>query len=117
MRSLDGPVICDIAGCGLPMTCAPRVDRKHQIYYRCRNTRVHGDRREVATKYTMFYNRKSRVAVTIRVLFRLMNKDSLINIYQDLSLNKNAVAQVYQDMVVMMHDDLNESFSEKLGKR
>jgi len=53
----------------------------------------------------MFYKRRSSVVITMRVLFRLMNKVRQSAIYNDLSLSRNAINQIYEDMISMFDSD------------
>ena len=41
----------------------------------------------------------------MRVLFRLMNKVRQSAIYNDLSLSRNAINQIYEDMISMFDSD------------
>ena len=97
------------------MTLEYRSDRSEH-YYRCRGGAEHRDGRVSATKGSLFYQRRSSVVITMRVLFRLMNKDKPTTIYNDLSLSRNSIAQVYEDMIAMFDSDFCRNNPIQLGK-
>ena len=45
------------------------------------------------------------MVIIMRVLFRLMNKVRQSAIYNDLSLSRNAINQIYEDMISMFDSD------------
>mgnify|MGYP003419482585 FL=1 len=52
----------------------------------------------------------------MRVLFRLMNKVRQSAIYNDLSLSRNAINQIYEDMISMFDSDFVRNNPIQLGK-
>ena len=51
----------------------------------------------------------------MRVLFRLMNKVRQSAIYNDLSLSRNAINQIYEDMIRMFDSDFLRNNPIQLG--
>ena len=51
----------------------------------------------------------------MRVLFRLMNKVRQSAIYNDLSLSRNAINQIYEDMISMFDSDFVRNNPIQLG--
>ena len=97
------------------MTIGFRRER-NQYYHRCRPNERHRDRKVTVTRDSLFYRRRSSIVITMRVLFRLINQVKPMAIYKDLSLSKNAIAQVYRDMISMFDSDFVRNNPIQLGK-
>ena len=96
------------------MTVFFRAER-NQYYHRCRRNETHNEIKVSVTKDPMFYKRRSSVVITMRVLFRLMNKVRQSAIYNDLSLSRNAINQIYEDMISMFDSDFLRNNPIQLG--